>query len=599
MTTIKAGGHDPAMAVMVDGRIVAAAEEERFIRKKHAQGSIPINAIKFGLKYANKTVDEVDLWVVSHAKPHLVVFRTIWPYLKSWPRNHAELRYAAIQIRNVLYFWRNYRNGILPFQKLFDALGVANPKVDFLEHHQAHNLSASMYSSISRGLAVSLDGKGDGTSLMVCQFSNSEKLRGKLIRNLYHTYLGSKLLIIKRFDPRYSLGLAYTSFTKYLGFEPNDAEYKVMGLASYGNSTIKIRRIFGYDNSGRPTRKIAPYTYNWRRSRHFETYFQQKAREPESAIGEFHKNLAASVQKELEQSSLAFISRHLKKSKEKSLVLSGGVCLNVKMNMTVRERVPFLEEFFVQPVSSDAGLALGCVAYGYQKLTGKFPEPMSTLHLGPHINDFDVKLDLISNFFYDEFENYDQLCKVISQEIASGNVVGWMQGNMELGPRSLGARSILADPRKVENRDRVNEKIKFRELFRPFCPSMLKYDFLKYVDEKSNWKISRSLPYMIEAFRVNELAVKEIPAVVHVDNTIRPQVLEENKNNPSEAPFVTLLQEFRKLTGIGVLLNTSLNRRGEPIACSPNDGLNIFKGTDLDLMVIGNRVFRKRITASK
>jgi len=263
--------------------------------------------------------------------------------------------------------------------------------------------------------------------------------------------------------------------------------------------------------------------------------------------------------------------------------------------MVIREQAPNLENFFVQPVSSDAGLALGCAAFGFYNLTGRFPSPMKSLHLGPHIDDFQLDEKLVTSFDSENFTDFNQLAKVVASEIASGSIVGWMQGGMELGPRSLGARSILADPRKIENRDRVNEKIKFRELFRPFCPSMLKSDFLKYVEEDSKWEISKSLQFMIEAFRVNQLAVDEIPAVVHVHKTIRPQILDESMNVESEKPFLLLLQEFKSITGIGVLLNTSLNRRGEPIACSPTDGLKIFEGTDLDMMVVGTRIFRKSL----
>jgi len=593
----KSGGHDPSMAISVDGVIVAAAEEERFTRKKHSHGDLPVNAVRWGLKKAQISPDSVDLWVVHHAKPIEVVARTIWPYIKLPPKNYAELRHAAIQIRDVYRFWVLYRReGLLPYQRLFQNLGLKNPKVMFLEHHIAHNLSGSMFCGFDRGLAISMDGKGDGSSLMVSKFHNSQRLLGQKKRpNLFQD---GKFRVLKRFDPRYSLGLAFTGFTKYLGFEPNDAEYKVMGLASYGKPNIDVAPVFGYKKSGRPTRKVAPYVYNWRRSRHFQDYFLNHERQPESQIEEFHKNIAASAQKELERSALAFVNRYLQKSGESNLVLSGGVCLNVKVNMVIREQSPNLENFFVQPVSSDAGLALGCAAFGFYNQTGRIPSPIKSLHLGPHIDDFDLDQNFVASFDCEEFTDLNKLIKVVAREIASGSVIGWMQGNMELGPRSLGARSILADPRKVENRDRVNEKIKFRELFRPFCPSMLKSEFLKYVQEDSNWEISKSLPFMIEAFRVNQLAAEEIPAVVHVDNTIRPQVLDGSFSIESEKPFLLLLQEFKNITGIGVLLNTSLNRRGEPIACSPVDGLKILEATELDFMVVGTKIFRKKLGRS-
>lgn len=580
----KSGGHDPAMAILKDGVVVCAAEEERFTRVKHSHGSIPVQSIQWGLNKLGIKPTDVDFWAVHHAKPLKVLYLTIAPYLRKPPKNHAELRFAVIQILNVRRFYLYWLRSRTATQRLFQELGVSNPKVFYVEHHVAHGLSASMFSGIKEGLSISLDGKGDGTSLMVANFSNSR----------ISAQLKSFFDIKKRLDPRYSLGLAYTGFTKFLGFEPNDAEYKVMGLASYGNPSINLDKIFGYHKSGRPTRKIAPYVYNWRRSSHFHDFFRIPPREPESKWERDHADIAASAQKKLEDSALAFSKRYLKKYGKDSLVLSGGVCLNVKMNMVLRESLK-LKEFYVQPVSSDAGLPLGCVAYAYASVTGITPSILTTLHLGPNIREFNIEgLMQDSKIGYESFNSMSSLCEVVSREISEGAVVAWMQGQMEFGPRSLGARSILADPRRVENRDRVNAKIKFRELFRPFCPSMLKLDFEKYVDSRSNWSTSKSYYFMIEAFRANKLATQEIPAVIHVDGTFRPQVLEEEDCADSIAPYQLLLKKFRDITGIGVLLNTSLNRRGEPIACTPQQGMDIFLATDLDLLVIGTTIFRKK-----
>ena len=582
----KSGGHDPAMAILKDGVVVCAAEEERFTRVKHSHGSIPIQSIKWGLSRIGIKPEEVDYWAVHHARPLRVVLLTIAPYMYKPPKNYAELRFAAIQIRNVLKnFYLNWLKSRTATQRLFQELGIKNPKIFFVEHHVAHGLSASMFSGIKEGLSLSIDGKGDGTSLMVATFANSKT--GVKSKNFYD--------IKRRFDPRYSLGLAYTGFTKFLGFEPNDAEYKVMGLASYGTAAINLDKIFGYKKNGMPTRKIAPFVYNWRRSKHLEDFFGLSPRSPESQWEGIHADIAASAQKKLEESALAFANRYLKRYNKKSLVLSGGVCLNVKMNMVLRESLN-LDEFYVQPVSSDAGLPLGCVAFVYRKVTGLTPSSLSTLHLGPDISEFSLEhLKEDSRIEFESFISMESLCEVVAREISNGAVVAWMQGQMEFGPRSLGARSILADPRRSDNRDRVNVKIKFRELFRPFCPSMLKDDFEKYVEGESAWIKSKSYHFMIEAFKANELAVQEIPAVIHVDGTFRPQVVEEVELVDSITPYQLLLKKFREITGIGVLLNTSLNRRGEPIACTPEQGMNIFHGTDLDLLVINQTIFRKRV----
>jgi carbamoyltransferase len=386
--------------------------------------------------------------------------------------------------------------------------------------------------------------------------------------------------------------LAYTGFTKYLGFEPNDSEYKVMGLASYGIPNLDINKIFGFKN-GKPKRKVMAYVYNWRKSTHLFDLFGEPARDNNSQVTEFHENLAASAQLKLEQSALDFSLKALKKYKENSLVLSGGVALNVKMNMVLRDKLP-LNKFFVQPVSSDAGLALGCVGYVYKYLTNRQPAKLDSLYLGPDISEY--SLDFLKLNTKISVQNYDNISDCIDQValyISRGAVIAWMQGRMEFGPRALGARSILADPRNEKNRDHVNSKIKFRELFRPFCPSMLKTDFQKYISTDSKYDISQSLPFMIEAFKVNDLAKLEIPAVVHVDNTIRPQVLDEDLPINFNNPYFLLLQKFKKITSIGVILNASLNRRGEPIASSPSEGLDILVNTDLDYLVIGKTIIEK------
>ena len=592
---IKSGGHDPSIAILKNGELVFAAEEERFTRKKHANGQMPINSLKSGLKSMDLRAESVDYWVIHHAHPLKLIYRTVVPYFIKPPRNKLELRFSVIQIRNGFYYLRNWLKKKTSTQKFFQELGLKNPNIIFLEHHIAHSLSATLFSDIPEGLSISLDGKGDGSSLMVGTFSNfiSRPSKFEAIN------LGSKghnlkkfFQIKKRFDPRFSLGLAYSEFTKFLGFEPNDAEYKVMGLASYGVPELNLKDIFGFDN-GVPRKKLASYLYWKQQSTHLADFLGIEKRTPESDWSQVHANLASSVQFELEQSMLSFSHQQLIKEQKVDLVLSGGVALNVKMNMILREKLN-LNSFFVQPVSSDAGLALGCAGYMHKRLTGFNPKPLSSLHLGPDITEYSLEpIEFNDKVTIEKFQNWEELCEIVAKEVSSGAVIAWMQGRMEFGPRSLGARSIIADPRKLENKDHVNSKIKFRELFRPFCPSMLKSDFINYVEEGSKWEFSKSLPFMIEAFRVNEKARAEIPAVVHVDNTIRPQVLDEASYYLSEQPYVMLLKAFKKITGIGVLLNTSLNRRGEPIACEPLEGLEILLKTDLDVLVIGRSIIRK------
>jgi carbamoyltransferase len=397
--------------------------------------------------------------------------------------------------------------------------------------------------------------------------------------------------IRKKFDPRYSLGLGFTQFTKYLGFEPNDGEYKVMGLASYGAPVYDLDKIFGFYN-GIPSKKITSYIHWNKKSRHFLDFFSIDYRLPESAITSFHQNVAASVQHNLEKSVLNFLKINLQKFRKKNLVISGGVGLNVKLNMCLRTDLD-LEGLYVQPVSSDSGLSLGTAGAAYKILTNRNPKILNSLHLGPDISEFPISRFYENKLTITEITDSDELLTFVASEISMGAVIAWMQGRMEFGPRSLGARSILADPRRIENRDKVNAKIKFREQFRPFCPSMLKEDFLGYIESSSKWRISKSLPFMIDAFRANEKAKIEIPAVVHVDGTFRPQVLDEDTHPGSEQAIINLLKKFKDLTGVGVLLNTSLNRRGEPIACNPDQGVDILMNTELDFLVIGNKIIKR------
>lgn len=579
----KAGGHDPSVVFFQDGKVVFAAEEERFTRNKFSRGSIPLKSFYAGLHHLGITSSEVDYWAVHHANPLIVAYRTILPFLLKPPRNFLEFRFVAIQthwvIRRFLFGW--FR-GDLPYQKFFSEIKVKKPKIFFVEHHIAHGLSASLFCGLDTGISISMDGKGDGVSIMTAKFANHDA-----------SILNSKFFkVMKRYDPRYSLGLGYSELTKYLGFAPNDAEYKVMGLASYGKHIYNMSAIFGFEKN-LPRRKVTSYIFWYKKSDDIKKFFNKPPRTPESDLDSIHMNIAASLQNKLEESVLEFSKTQLSQSNTSNLVLSGGVALNVKMNMILRDKLK-LNNLFIQPVSSDAGLALGACGFVYKKLTGKTPQPLTSLHLGPSVVNFEPPDNFATKKLkYVKYPNYEALVEDLAIQIASGAVVAWMQGRMEFGPRALGARSILADPRLRSNQDRVNAKIKFRESFRPFCPSMLKSEFLNYVEVGTNWQVSKSLKFMIEAFSANSKALQEIPAVIHVDGTMRPQVIDETEKNESITPYLMLLHAFKKKTGIGVLLNTSLNRRGEPIACYPKEGLDIFLHTDLDLLVIDKYIISK------
>lgn len=567
--SFKSGGHDPSMAILIDGKIVAAAEEERFVRKKHARGHLPINAINWGLKKFGLKPSDVDCWIVTHVHPLVMPFVWIRAYLVPRPKNLTEIRYCLIRLKHTIIFVKRFFLRSLPYQLLLKELGIKHAKVKFLEHHLAHSYSSFLFSPFLTTLSISIDGKGDETSILIGEVKSP----------------GGEIKPLKRFDARFSLGLAFASLTKFLGFEPNDGEYKVMGLAPYGKPVIDLSPIFGISREGNVTRSFLPFIFNWKNSRHLQKFLGVEERTPESEIEPFHADLAASAQSTLESSMLNFI-RHLRaKYSSSNLCLSGGVALNVKMNKRIRDEVG-LSGIYVQPVSSDSGLPLGGVAWEWYQNSKSKPEPLNSLHLGPDIEEFDI-IDAIESYGY-RFEVLDKVVNQTATLLSEGAIIGWMQGRMELGPRALGARSILADPRTIQNRDMVNEKIKFREMFRPFCPSMLEEDFVRYCRTPKDAPNSLGKPFMIETFETTPEAAREIPAVVHIDYTTRPQVLGNTNWEASEFKYYSLLRSFKNITGVGVLLNTSFNRRGEPIACSPKDGLEIFRNTALDYLVIGN-----------
>lgn len=551
-------GHDPAACLMKDGEIVAAVEEERFVRVKHAPSRFPKESISFCLRQASITQEEVDHVVYARLTPLRTFAAVMRYYLFRPPRTVLEVRYTLANLKVQVFGIVGQLRGRAGYQRirtLFPKLPKARAPFD---HHLCHAASAYLLSPFKESLVITWDGKGEATSLSIGV--------GK----------GSELFIKERRGIFDSLGLFYSAATKYLGFTPNDGEYKVMGLAPYGQSGVYISNLItpnertGYcinsDFVLYPLKGV---------EKNFERRFGPPP-ERDMPIRKEHQDFAWALQDALERVGFSVAKTAQKKYPSKHLCLAGGVALNVKLNKVLRESGLF-NDIFIQPVAGDNGLVLGAAALLYTKLTNRRPMPLKHLYLGPSYSD-----DEIANILSKEkivFHQSNDVIQEAAELIVKGSVVAWFQGRMEFGPRSLGARSVLAHPGLSDMRDRINEKIKFREEFRPFCPSIL--------SEHANELLERSSPspYMILSFGATPAAKRLIPAVVHVDSTVRPQTVTRDGSQ-----YRALLEAFYKATGVPALLNTSLNIRGEPIVENPHQVVEFFRKTNVDAIIAGNSI---------
>ena len=447
-----------------------------------------------------------------------------------------------------------------------------SPKVIRFHHHDAHAASAYYASGFDEAMVLSIDNSGDGVS--------TELAVGK----------GSEMKVVEQIERPNSLGIYYSLLTQFCGFIRDSDEYKLMGLSSYGNRDaydfswlLKVENGHYHFNTdyikqvkpgeSQPSRQQAMYG---------EKLIEKlgKHRRSGEPVTDFYKNVAASAQQQLESAIVALVTRFHEETGLRKICLAGGVALNCVANQKIMN-LDFIDEIYVQPASSDAGISLGA-AYLAAAEMGDTPQKMEHAFLGPPYSNNEIKkvLDLLQL----DYKRCDSPALVAAEMVAQNKVVGWFQGNMEFGPRALGTRSILANPAQKEMQDIVNHKIKFRESFRPFCPSVLENESKAFFVGKQD-----SSPYMTITYDANERSVKEIPAVVHVDQTARIQTV----NRETSPLYHEYLTELKKLTGIGVSLNTSFNRNNEPIVCSPVDAVSAFYGCGMDGLIIGDFVLKK------
>ena len=523
-----ARSHDSSCALVIDGEVVFATEEERLSRRKSSVGYFPRLAVSAALKYASLDIRDIDL---------IVIDGTTYPGL-------------ARKVQR--YLLHNFG---------------ACPEIETIPHHDAHAAGAFLSTSMPDALVVSADGLGDGLSTMVCEVSRKP----------------TDLDLVRRYVAGWeeSLGLFYSAFTQYLGFSTNDGEYKVMGMAAYGEPTTEFNDLLAYDSTSglllpQDIHRLydrdlfssidEPYC-----SSDFIADFTGVTRPDGGSFRQEHFDLAASVQAHFSHCYLGLIKHHLRETGRKRLCLSGGTALNALANKALLDES--LDEVYVMPAASDRGLSLGSALLGSLR-SGDHPQPVSDMYLGREFSTEDVAQQLST--FGLSFQTVDDPAEACCEDIIRGKVVGWFQGRSEFGPRALGARSILASPSQVGMQETLNAKIKFRESFRPFAPAML-------TSELPREGPTVDLSFMTFTLDVPKSLETHLTEATHVDGTARFQVV----NDAAPGPFPSLLNRLKAESGFGGVINTSFNLAGEPIVDSPSDALRTFFSSGLDTLYLG------------
>ena len=589
---ISAFYHDSAAALIIDGNIVAAAQEERFSRKKH-DPSYPYNAVEFVLKHSNLKISQID-HIVFFEKPFLKFERLLETYLAFAPRGFISFCMSMpIWLREKLFHKKFLFEKLQLHDKSFKDIN----KIKFCEHHYSHAASAFYPSPFEEAVILTLDGVGEWATTTVA-IGNKNQI--KMLKEIHFPH---------------SIGLLYSAFTYYIGFKVNSGEYKVMGLAPYGNPKYKdliVNELLDLkeDGSFRLNMKYFNYATGLTMTNEkFTKLFGHKVRNPEKdLLTQFHMDIAASIQSVTEEIVLRIVTSISKETKLKNLCMAGGVALNCVANGKILKNEIF-KNIWLQPAAGDAGGSLGAaLAYWYQELGNernpvKNGDEMRGSYLGPYFKNDQIENSLKKlKAVYKKCDEED-LINTVAKEINNKKTVGWFQGRMEFGPRALGARSIIADPRSDKMQKELNLKVKFRESFRPFAPSVLREDL-------ENWfEISTDSPYMLlvsdvkkniqipmsdedkNLFCIDKLNVKRssIPAFTHIDYSARIQTVHEDTN----PKYYKLIKKFKEITGCPVIVNTSFNVRGEPIVCSIKDAFRCFMGTKLDILVCEDFIMYK------
>ena len=588
---ISAFYHDSAAALIIDGKIIAAAQEERFSRKKH-DSSYPFHAIEYVLKEAKLKLNEVN-YITFYEKPFLKFERLLETYVAFAPKGFKSFSMSMpIWLGEKLFQKKILYNELRNHDENFHDIN----KIYFSEHHFSHAASAYYPSPFSDATILTLDGVGE--------WATTTMAKG----------YGQELEILKEIHFPHSIGLLYSAFTYYTGFKVNSGEYKVMGLAPYGEPKFKnliLDKLIDLKEDGtfRLNMEFFDYATGLKMTNEkFSKLFGKPVRNSrKDLLTQFHMDIASSIQVITEEIVLRLARSIAKDNESKNLCMSGGVALNCVANGKILKEKIF-ENIWIQPAAGDAGGALGAaLALWHKELKQErltsLKDNMRGSYLGPSFNNDEI-LDKLTTLGADfEKLSEEDLLKITAKELSKEKIIGWFQGRMEFGPRALGARSIIADPRSETMQKKLNLKVKFRESFRPFAPSVIREDLSEWFD------LDCDSPYMLlvadvknnikkemteeekKLFGIEKLNVKrsDIPAVTHVDYSARIQTVHENTN----PRYYKLIKNFKNITKCPVLVNTSFNVRGEPIVCSIEDAYKCFMGTDLDILVCGDFILYK------
>nr|WP_294906070.1 carbamoyltransferase [uncultured Lacibacter sp.] len=596
---ISAFYHDSAAAILKDGEIIAAAQEERFSRKKHDAG-FPSKAVTYCLKEAGVTIDQLEA-VVFYDKPLLKFERLLETYYAFAPKGFTSFLMAMpVWLNEKLFLKKKIRDELKNIQ-LYDKKKL---KLLFPEHHLSHAASAFYPSPFDEAAILTIDGVGEWATTTICKGN------------------GKNIEILKQLNFPHSVGLLYSAFTYYLGFKVNSGEYKLMGLAPYGNpsseqtkqfvSIIKEKLVKIYDDGSiYLDQQYFNYAVGLRmvKDKKFETLFGLKRRSEEEELQQEHCNLALAIQQVTEEIVLKLAAHAKAITGSKNICLSGGVALNCVANGKLQNSHLF-EQIFIQPASGDAGGAVGAalaahhIYFEKERSVSSAMDAMKGSYLGPSFTTDEIESTIQQyKAVATSFDNKDELNKTVATHISNGNVIGWFQGRMEFGPRALGNRSIIADPRNPDMQKKLNLKIKYREGFRPFAPAVLAEDAQDY------FELTTPSPYMLLVQPVkknlqhpvpanyHQLGLTDklyfqrssLPAITHIDYSARVQTVHK-ETNPA---FHALISSFKQQTGCAVLINTSFNVRGEPVVCTPQEAYQCFMRTEMDYLVIENYLFSK------
>jgi len=589
--------HDSAAALLIDGKIVAAAQEERFTRKKHTP-DFPVNAVKYCLEYSGCSIDELDA-VVFYDKPLLKFERLLETYYAFAPKGLFQFLTAIpVWLKEKMFLKKLLYEGLAQIEK-YDKKKL---NLLFSEHHLSHAASAFYPSPYQNAAILTIDGVGEWATASICHGNNN------------------KISMLKEMRFPHSVGLLYSAFTYYLGFRVNSGEYKLMGLAPYGNpvasqtnefiSLIKEHIVvIKDDGSIWLNQDYFNYATGLKmiKEKKWEKLFGFPVVKPDGEIEQKHCNLAYAIQNVTEEIVLKMAKEAKRVTGSDYLCIAGGVALNCVANGKLVKKNIF-KDIFIQPASGDAGGALGAaqiahyIYYDQKRTATNGSDEMQGAYLGPDFSDKEAIIAFKKHkAIYSKIDNFADLCSDVADLIDKDNVVGWFQGRMEYGPRALGNRSILADARNVEMQKKLNLKIKYREGFRPFAPSVL------IESSKDFFDLTVASPYMLLIADVKKERRKAIPdnydeldlweklyhersdvqSITHLDFSARIQTVHK-ETNPK---YWQLINTFKKKTGYGVVVNTSFNVRGEPIVCTPEDAYKCFMRTEMDYLVVNHYLF--------